>query len=275
MRSDPRLFIPLAERLADAARAETLPRFRDGGAIVDKGAVEKHGRAGLFDPVTEADREGERAIRALIRERHPDHGVVGEEFGAENADAEWRWVLDPVDGTRAFICGAATWATLIALEHQGKPVLGVIDQPFTDERWIGGPDGASWRRAGETRPCRASGAERIAEARISTTDPRDTAYFSAPESAAFLRLAAACRVARFSLDAYAYGLLALGQLDLVVESGLKHHDYAALVPVVGGAGGVISDWAGAPLGGCARGRVVAAATPKLHDAALSMLADVA
>jgi myo-inositol-1(or 4)-monophosphatase len=260
-------FLPFAERLADAARAQTLPRFRAGGAVTDKGAVQ-------FDPVTEADREGERAIRAMIGAHHPEHGVIGEEFGAERETAEWRWVLDPVDGTRAFICGAATWTTLIALEHRGAPLVGVIDQPFTDERWIGAPGGAVHRREGRARSCRVSAVAALADARISTTDPRDTAYFSAGEAAAFQKLAQRCRVARFSFDAYAYGLLALGELDLVVESSLKHHDYAALKPVVENAGGVITDWDGAPLGACARGRVVAAATRELHGAALELLRSV-
>lgn len=267
MTSNPREFahfIPFAERLADAARAETLPRFRAGGAIIDKG-----GRG--FDPVTEADREAERAIRALIGASHPDHGVIGEEFGAEQPDAEWRWVLDPVDGTRAYICGAVTWTTLIALERGGAPVIGVIDQPYTDERWIGAPSGTTLRLKGASTVCRTSGVTSLGDARISTTDPREDGYFSAAESAAFAALARRCKVARFSLDAYAYGLLAMGALDLVVESSLKHHDYAALKPVVEGAGGVITDWTGAPLGGCARGRIVAAATPDLHTAALEML----
>lgn len=269
MTRHPHSFLPFAERLADAAREQTLPRFRNGGAIVDKNAG-----VSAFDPVTEADREGERVIRDLIRAHHSDHGVIGEEFGAENADAEWRWILDPVDGTRAFVCGAATWATLIALEHRGAPVLGVIDQPFTDERWIGGPDGSVWRKGGQSRACRTSDIDSLAAARISTTDPRDTAYFNADEARAFINLAAECRLARFSFDAYAYGLLALGQLDLVVESSLKHHDYAALIPVVEGAGGVVTDWSGAPPGGCARGRIIAAATPALHAAALRMLVGV-
>lgn len=264
---DPCEFLPFAERLADAARRETLPRFRAGGAVTDKGA-------GRFDPVTEADREGERAIRALIAAHHPQHGVIGEEFGAERANAEWRWVLDPVDGTRAFICGAATWATLIALEHRGAPAIGVIDQPFTDERWTGVAGRAEHRRGGRTILCQTSGVTALADARISTTDPRDTAYFDAAEAAAFLALAGLCKVARFSLDAYAYGLLAIGALDLVVESSLKHHDWSALKPVVEGAGGLITGWDGAPLGDSQRGRVLAAATPALHAAAMAALRGV-
>jgi len=253
-----------AGRLADAARCETLPRFRAGAAV--------HNKAGaLFDPVTDADREAERSLRLMIEAVYPKHGIIGEEFGAARADAEYRWVIDPVDGTRAFMCGAATWATLIALERAEKPALGVIDQPFTDERWTGGEGRAHYRHGGKTRVCETSGVKDIAKARLSTTDPRREAYFSGDEAAAFAALAAKTQVARFSLDAYAYGLLAIGELDLVAEASLKRHDFAALAPVVEGAGGVITGWKGEPLGECASGRVLAAATKDLHAAALEIL----
>ena len=253
-----------AARLAEAARGETLPRFRAQTEIRNKAGA-------LFDPVTDADREAERAIRRLIGAAHPEHGIIGEEFGAENTGAEWRWVLDPVDGTRAFICGVASWTTLIALERGGVPVLGIIDQPFTDERWLGVPGvGTVYARAGARRVCGASGLEALPEARIATTDPRKEGYFTPEEADAFAALAAKARVARFSLDAYAYGLLALGEIDLVVEAGLNHHDYAALVPVVEGAGGVITGWKGEPVQESERGRILAAA-PALHAAALAAL----
>ncbi len=253
-----------AGRLADAARIETLPRFRTGAAVANKAGLK-------FDPVTDADREAERVVRRMISAVYPAHGVIGEEFGAERADAEYRWVIDPIDGTRAFVCGVSTWATLIGLEHSGKPALGLIDQPFTDERWIGVPGKAVYRRGGGERECRTSGVTELARARLSTTDPRREAYFTGEEAAAFAFLAAKTQVARFSLDAYAYGLLAIGELDLVVESSLAHHDYCALIPVVEGAGGVISGWKGEPLGDCARGRIIAAATPELHQAAVAQL----
>ncbi|HXI86306.1 MAG TPA: inositol monophosphatase family protein, partial [Parvularculaceae bacterium] len=224
-------------RLARAARAETLPRFRAGVLAANKSET-------AFDPVTDADREAERALRRLIVEAYPAHGIVGEEFGSEREEAEWRWVLDPVDGTRAFVCGAPSWATLIALEHCQRPLIGVIDQPFTDECWIGVSGKSTYERAGARRTCETSGVEDIAIARISTTDPRGTGYFNAEEAAAFSRIAAASRLARFGFDAYGYGLLALGEVDLVIEASLKRHDYAALVPVVEGAGGVITGWRG-------------------------------
>lgn len=256
-----------AGRLADAARNETLPRFRAGAQIFNKAGA-------LFDPVTDADREAERALRRMIEAVYPRHGIIGEEFGAVRADAEYRWVIDPVDGTRAFMCGAATWATLIALERGAAPTLGVIDQPFTDERWTGGAGVAHYRHGAATRACATSGVTDISRARLSTTDPRREAYFSGDEAAAFAAIAARTQVARFSLDAYAYGLLAIGELDLVVEASLKRHDFAALAPVVEGAGGVITGWKGEPLGECAGGRVVAAATKELHQAALALLRGV-
>ncbi len=258
-------FAAFAARLADAARAETLPRFRAKAEI--------HNKAGmLFDPVTDADREAERAVRRIIAAVYPKHGIIGEEFGKENEGAEWRWVLDPVDGTRAFICGAASWATLIALERNGAPVLGLIDQPFTDERWVGLQGEATvYARAGERRACRASGVEDLARARIVTTDPRKEGYFTREEADAFAALAAKTRVARFSLDAYAYGLLALGEVDLVMEASLNHHDYAALIPVVEGAGGVITGWRGESVYESERGRVIAAGSAALHAAAVEMI----
>jgi len=257
-------YIKVSERLADLARAETLPRFRAG--------VEVFNKAGMwYDPVTDADREAERAQRRMIAAVFPKHGILGEEFGEENEDASLRWVLDPVDGTRAFVCGVASWVTLIALEEDRQPVLGVIDQPFIDERWIGSPEGTTYKHADETRLCKTSCLTDLTKARISTTDPRREAYFTENEKAAFDRVAQVARLARFSLDAYAYALLAMGELDLVIEAGLQHHDYAALAPVVKGAGGVITNWRGGDFDADDRGRVLAAATPELHAAAKELL----
>lgn len=261
-------FASFADRLVKAARAETLPRFRTGLCVIDK-KEEEAGAA--FDPVTEADREGERAMRALISETHAEHGVVGEEFGVTQGNGPWRWVLDPVDGTRAFVCGVATWTTLIALEHEGEGVLGVIDQPYTDDCWRAVNGETVLRRGGRATVCKTSGVTDLARARISTTDPRPNVYFDEKAMRAFTRLADRTRLARFSMDAYAYGLLALGEIDIVAENGLQHHDYAALKPVVEGAGGVITNWRGEPLGSDDRGEVLAAATPELHAAALAVL----
>lgn len=258
--------IAFAHGLADAARGETLPRFRSALAVDNK-------VAGDFDPVTDADREAERVIRQHIEARYPEHGILGEEHGVRLPEARFRWVLDPVDGTRSFICGAPTWTTLIALEADREPVLGVIDQPHIGERWVGTGRQAWLHRGASVTAVRTSGCDALAQARISTTDPRAVAYFDSDEEAAFARLAGACRLARFSMDAYAYALLATGQLDLVVESGLAHYDYAALAPVVRGAGGVITGWDGDPFDAEAGGRTVAAASPALHAEALKLLAD--
>ncbi|MGH1344164.1 MAG: histidinol-phosphatase [Nannocystales bacterium] len=261
---DLEVFIAFAHELADAAKLETLPRFRSPLAVDNKVAAD-------FDPVTDADREAERVIRALIEDRFPEHGILGEEHGERLPQAHRRWVLDPVDGTRSFICGSPTWTTLIALEADREPLLGVIDQPYVGERWIG-TDGRAWlHRHGSVKVIRTSSCRSLADARISTTDPRAAGYFDEDQAALFARIAAASKLARFSMDAYAYALLASGELDLVIESGLQHYDYAALAPVVRGAGGVITGWGGKAFDAAGGGHTVAAATPELHAAALEYL----
>ena len=258
-------FADFAHRLADTARRETLPRFRDGADVVNKAGAQ-------YDPVTDADREAERVIADMIERAHPDHGVIGEEFGVRGGAGPYRWIVDPVDGTRAFVCGAPTWTTLIALEHHAAPVLGLIDQPYTDERWVGDGGQATFFRGGAGVAARTSGLVDLKKARISTTDPRADGYMSAAAVDGFARLAAASRLARFSLDGYAYGLLAIGELDIVAETSLQHYDYAALRPVVEGAGGVMTNWRGDPIGSDDNGEALAAATPALHAAALEILA---
>ena len=266
----------LAERLADAARLETLPRFRNREPVYNKAGI-------WFDPVTEADRSAERAMRRMVQHVYPDHGILGEEFGedlgARHAETgekpSLRWVFDPVDGTRAFVTGTLSWMTLIALEYEGRPVLGLLDQPFTDERWICSGEVTLYHHGGEQLQCVTSQITELDKARLTTTDPRQTeAYFNSREADRFKELSHQCRVSRFSLDAYGYALLALGEMDLVVESGLARHDYAALVPVIEGAGGVITNWQGHPVGSDDRGETLAAATPELHQAAMAVLKDL-
>ena len=251
----------LAERLADAAGAAIRPFFRRPIALKTKADA---------SPVTEADRAAEAAMRALLAEHVPDHGVLGEEFGATGLDREWVWVLDPIDGTKAFLSGLPTFGTLVALLHRGRPVVGVIDQPILRERWVGVAgqpttfNGAPVR----TRACAA-----LAEASLFATSPE---MFAAADAEAFGSLAARVRLTRFGLDCYAYGMLALGFVDLVVEAQLAPYDYLALAPVIEGAGGRITDWGGAPLGlAGSDGRVLAAGDPSLHAAALAALAALA
>jgi myo-inositol-1(or 4)-monophosphatase len=247
--------------LADAARAACLPFFRAEGLVADD-----KGR-GQFDPVTEADRAAERAMRALLERMRPEDGILGEEFGAVPSRSGLTWVLDPVDGTRAFLAGAPTWGVLIAVGPEGgAPLLGVIDQPFIGERFVGGPGGA-WtegplgRRALATRPPRP-----LDEAILLTTFPE---VGSAEEAQAFRALSSQARLTRYGLDCYGYALVAAGQVDLVVEAGLQAYDIQAPMAVVEAAGGIVTDWRGGPA--AQGGRVIAAANREVHAAALEIL----
>ncbi len=239
--------LQFAHRLADAARRETLPRWR---AAV---AAENKSDAG-YDPVTEADREAERAMRSLIEESYPNHGIAGEEFPDRPSSGRYCWSLDPVDGTRSFICRLPTWVTLIALLEDGRPILGVIDAPCLDERYAS--DGQ----------LRASDCRSLEEARLSTTDPY---LFAGAAQERWRELQQRVRTTRYGHDGYAYARLAAGSLDLVIECGLKPHDYNALIPIVRSAGGVIGDWQGGE--DFAGGSVIAAATPELYHAAVDAM----
>lgn len=259
-------FVAFANTLADAAGDVIRPWFRVRLDVVDKGT----GRAG-YDPVTEADRQGEAAMRQLIAEKYPTHGVLGEEHGEEKGKDPYTWVLDPIDGTRAFICGQTQWGVLIALNDGDKPVLGVLDQPITRERWIGAEGETQLVTATGREKLRTRACESLASAVLTTTHP--TGYFTDAERAAFDELAAGVRMTRFGGDCYAYGLLAMGFIDLIVEAALKPWDVQALIPIVEGAGGRITTWTG----GDAQhgGRVVASGDPRVHAAALEVLQRVA
>lgn len=273
-------YTAFARELALRARVETMPRFRQGLAIDNKLAQET---GDAFDPVTEADREAEKVIRSLIEKRYPAHGILGEEFGEKESDGPYRWVLDPVDGTRAFICGVPSWTTLIALEVDGRQKVGVIDLPWPGEMYIGGAGGACLVSGQDKWRIAVSGETQLSRARLSTTDPRAGECFTEPEAIAFMDIAGKVRVTRFGLDACAYALLAAGHLDLVIEAGLQRYDAAALVPVIEQAGGVVTDWNGEPVAGDwerqiedggQRGRLVAAASRDLLDSALERLREV-
>ncbi len=251
-----------AEAAADLAGAAIRPLFRSALLVEAKGDA---------SPVTEADRAAERAMRELLRERFPAHGILGEEFGPERADAEWLWVLDPIDGTRAFVTGRPLFGTLIGLLHRGRPVLGLIDQPGIRERWIGvageptrfrSPLGGDPR----CRPCAG-----LAAAELSCTSPD---IFTAETRPGFERLRAAVRRVTWGGDCYAYGLLALGLVDVVAEAGMRPWDWAALVPVVEGAGGSLTGWNGEALtlDGDDGRRVLALGDPALLPEAVALLA---
>ncbi|MFG1359073.1 histidinol-phosphatase [Xanthobacter pseudotagetidis] len=249
-----------AGELADLARPIVRSYFRTPVGVEWKADA---------SPVTAADRAVERALREAIAARFPDHGVLGEEEAAVGIDRPVVWVVDPIDGTKSFMTGLPLFGTLIAAVVDGRPEVGVIDAPALGDRWVG-IAGAGARFNGV--PCRTSAAARLGEARLYATSPD---MFTAEESAAFAALADKVALRRFGGDCYAYGLLASGHVDLVVEADLKPYDFMALVPVVEGAGGVITDWRGAPLTIGSGGQVVAAANAALHAAALQELAPAA
>jgi myo-inositol-1(or 4)-monophosphatase len=247
----PAEFLAVAEAAAELAGSAIRPLFRSALLVEAKGDA---------SPVTEADRAAERAIRDLLAERLPDHGVIGEEYGNRLEDAEWVWVLDPIDGTRAFVTGRPLFGTLIGLLRRGVPVLGLVDQPVTGERWIGlaGQPTRFTSRFGGAPRCRPCPS--LAEAELSCTSPDMFDDATAPRFAA---VKAAARRTSWGGDCYAYGLLALGLVDVVVDATMKPWDWAALVPVVEGAGGRCTDWAGRPLRLDGDGTVLAVGDPAL------------
>lgn len=232
-------------------------------AELERGIVCDNKAEAGFDPVTEADRAAERALRGLIEARYPEHGIWGEEYGMVRADAPIRWSLDPVDGTRALVCGLPSWAVLVGLIEEGRHTAGMIDLPALGECLVA-VDGRTERNG---RPIQTSGCAETSDARLTTTDPN---LFAGEEFEAFERVRLACRLTRFGLDAMGYARLATGDIDLVIENGLKPHDYDALIAVVRGAGGHIGDWSGREE--FSSGRVVAAASRQLYDRAVELLA---
>ncbi|WP_372706847.1 histidinol-phosphatase [Brevundimonas sp.] len=249
-----------AIELAREAARVSLPYFRGTCTETDKGGP------GAFDPVTQADQEAETAIRRLIAARYPDHGVIGEEYGEDRPDADHVWILDPIDGTRAFIAGLPLWTNLIALRTEGRPSVGVIGQPYLDEIFLGGPSGARMLKGGAETALAVRACASLNDAVIATTDPD---IFNGAERGAWTQLRAAARLARLGCDAYAYAMLAAGRIDLVAESELKVWDWFALVPVIEAAGGKVVDWRGeTPDGG---GQILAVGDPRLIDQALVTL----
>ncbi len=249
-----------AHALADAARAVILPLFRTG-------LVSDNKDAGGFDPVTEADRAAEQAMRAILAQLRPQDAILGEEFGQSDGTSGLQWVLDPIDGTRGFISGTPTWGVLISVRDAAGPLYGIIDQPYIGERFEGG-----FGHAGMNGPLGARGlgvkaTGGLADATILTTFPE---VGTVKDAAGFQAVAAKCKLARYGMDCYGYALLAAGQVDLVVEAGLSAYDIQAPIAVIEAAGGIVTDWQGGPAH--EGGRAVAAANAELHARALEILA---
>lgn len=256
----PTAALPLARQMADAARTIVRRYFRTRPAVDAKLDA---------SPVTIADREVERMMRELIEQTFPEHGIKGEEFAHRNPQADWCWHLDPIDGTKSFLSGSLCFGTQIALSYRGAAVLGLIDQPITGERWL-----ASAARPStlNDRAIRTSTCTELAHAVLYTSDP---ACFVDNQFACFQRLQRAVSLTRYSHDCYAAGLLAMGQIDLIVEANIYPYDFAAQIPVIEGAGGVVTDWQGRPLGLDGRSCVLAAANAELHARALALLSQPA
>src|SRR5258707_866697 len=253
--------LAFAHRLADATGELIRPYFRKRIEVADKGS------AGFYDPVTEADRRAEETIRELIRMHYPHDGILGEEFGEVPGTSLYRWVLDPIDGTRAFIAGQPLRGQLLALEHQGRAVLGVLDQPFLRERFVGTEGQTLFSHAGGTSKLRTRSCPAFSDAVICTTHPM--LHFREKEREQYFRIERACRLSRYGGDCYAYALIAMGFVDLVIETDLKRWDVAAIIPIIEGAGGVVSDWNGDSV--TDGGNIVAAGDARVHAQAVKML----
>ena len=249
------------DRLATVSGEAILPFFRTSLSVENKG----HG--GAFDPVTAADRSAETAMRTLIRQNFPDHGIIGEEFGGERTDAEYVWVLDPIDGTKSFISGMPAWGTLIALTRAGEPVYGMMHQPFTRERFTGDGGSARYRGPAGERALRVRDCAALADAILMTTSPL---LMKEADRDAFGKVEKAVRLSRYGGDCYAYCMLAAGHVDLVIETELKPYDILPLMPIIAGAGGIVTAWdGGSPNAG---GRIIAAGDKRVHAAAMKVLA---
>mgnify|MGYP000874901797 CR=1 FL=1 len=246
-------------RIARAAAAETLPRFRSAATVANK-------EAAGFDPVTEADRQAELAIRALISAEFPDHGILGEEHGSHNLESRHVWVIDPIDGTRAFISGIPLWGTLVGLTADGQAVAGLMSQPFTGELFYANAEGSHYEGPGGPRRLATRKTTRLADATLFTTTP---ALFKGDARGRYDRFETMVQLARYGTDCYAFAMLAAGTVDVVVDPGLKPYDIVALIPIIEKAGGVITTFDGAPAEN--GGDILAAATPELHEAAMAAL----
>jgi myo-inositol-1(or 4)-monophosphatase len=253
-------FTAFIGRLATASGETILPFFRTSLSIDNKSTAHD------FDPVTEADRAAEAVMRRLIKANFPQHGIVGEEFGSEREDAEYVWVLDPIDGTKSFICGMPAWGTLIALTRRGEPIYGMMHQPFTREHFTGDGSAARYRGPAGDRALRARACAALDDAVLLTTSPL---LMREHDRHRFQRVEAVVRLSRYGGDCYAYCMLAAGHVDLVIETELKPYDVLPLIPIIEGAGGIVSTWDnGRPHDG---GRIIAAGDRRLHAKAMELL----
>ena len=252
-------FTSFVDTLATASGDTILPFFRTALAVENK-------LSRGFDPVTAADRAAEDAMRSLIRESFPEHGILGEEYGAEHTDAEYVWVLDPIDGTKSFISGMVAWGTLIGLMRFGEPVYGMMHQPFTRERFTGDSGAAHYRGPGGPRDLHVRQCDALSDAVLFTTSPL---LMNAADRASFGKVENKAKLSRYGGDCYAYCMLAAGRIDLVIETEIKPHDIVALVPIILGAGGIVTTWENGPPQ--AGGRIIAAGDARTHAAALELL----
>ncbi len=252
-------FANFVDELANVSGHTILPFFRTALAVENK-------KAGGFDPVTAADRAAEQAMRALIRRTFPDHGILGEEYGSERTDAEYVWVLDPIDGTKSFISGMPAWGTLIGLMRFGEPVFGMMHQPFIRERFTGDGGAAHYRGPTGDRDLRVRECESLSDALLYTTSPL---LMKEDDRAIFRKVENAAKLSRYGGDCYAYCMLAAGQIDLIVETEINPYDIVALIPIIAGAGGIMTTWENEPAQ--QGGRIVVAGDARVHQQALKML----
>jgi myo-inositol-1(or 4)-monophosphatase len=252
-------FTSFVDKLATVSGDTIMPFFRSALTVENK-------KAGGFDPVTAADRAAEEAMRSLIRKAFPEHGILGEEYGSEHTDAEYVWVLDPIDGTKSFISGMVAWGTLIGLMRFGEPVYGMMHQPFTRERFSGDSGAALYRGPAGNRNLNVRACTGLDDALMFTTSPL---LMQEADRARFRKVEDKVKLSRYGGDCYAYCMLAAGQIDLIIETELKPHDIVALIPIIHGAGGIITTWENGPPQ--AGGRVVVAGDRRVHEAALELL----
>jgi len=252
-------FASFVDELASVSGHTILPFFRTALAVENK-------QAGGFDPVTAADRAAEQAMRTLISRTFPDHGILGEEYGAERTDAEYVWVLDPIDGTKSFISGMPAWGTLIGLMRFGEPVFGMMHQPFIGERFTGDGGAAHYRGPVGARDLMVRECEGLSDALLYTTSPL---LMNEADRATFRKVENAAKLSRYGGDCYAYCMLAAGQIDLIIETEINPYDIVALIPIINGAGGIITTWENEPAQ--QGGRIVVAGDERVHKQALEML----